>query len=106
MAFVKIDDDAEAKKYGVDQLPALLYLEDGVPSLYRGDLADEQQVLKWLIHNVESAEIEEVTDEILDVLIKKSAHLAVLFCECFDPSTFVRSQWYFTKKKEVGRVRC
>ena len=41
----------------------------------------EEQVLDWLIHQVESDEIEDVTDEMLDMLIKRSKHLAVLFCK-------------------------
>ena len=45
-----------------------------------GDLKNEEQVLEWLIHQVESDEIEDVTDEMLDMLIKRSKHLAVLFC--------------------------
>ena len=34
--FVKIDSLAEAKKYGIDDVPALVYFEDGVPALYEG----------------------------------------------------------------------
>jgi hypothetical protein len=45
-----------------------------------GDLKNEEQVLEWLVHQVESDEIEDVTDEMLDMLIKRSKHLAVLFC--------------------------
>ena len=45
-----------------------------------GDLKNEEKVLEWLIHQVESDEIEDVTDEMLDMLIKRSKHLAVLFC--------------------------
>lgn len=45
-----------------------------------GDLKNEEKVLDWLIHQVESDEIEDVTDEMLDMLIKRSKHLAVLFC--------------------------
>lgn len=48
--------------------------------LFKGDLKIEEQVLDWLIHQVESDEIEDVTDEMLDMLIKRSKHLAVLFC--------------------------
>lgn len=43
-------------------------------------MKNEEQVLDWLIHQVESDEIEDVTDEMLDMLIKRSKHLAVLFC--------------------------
>ncbi len=36
IVFVKIDDAAEAKEYGLDNVPALVYFEDGVPSIYEG----------------------------------------------------------------------
>ena len=79
--FVKIDDDNLVKEFGIEQLPSLVYFERNVPSLYDGDLSDEEDVLKWLVHNVESDEIEDVTDEMLDSLIRRVPHLAVLFCE-------------------------
>ena len=50
-------------------------------SLFTGDLTDEDEVLAWLIHQLESDEIEDVTDEMLDKLIKEESHVAVLFCE-------------------------
>ena len=46
-----------------------------------GDLKNEEDVLAWLTHQLESEEIEDVTDEMLDVLIGKMPNLAVLFCE-------------------------
>ncbi|KZS03022.1 Uncharacterized protein APZ42_034433 [Daphnia magna] len=79
ISFVKIDDDHVAKEYGVDHLPTLVYFENKIPSLYDGDLANEEQVLAWLIEQLASDTIEDITDEMLDKLIKKSAHLAVLF---------------------------
>jgi hypothetical protein len=45
-----------------------------------GDLKNEEEVLAWLTHQLESEEIEDVTDEMLDVLIGKMPNLAVLFC--------------------------
>lgn len=36
IVFVKIDDEEEAKVYGIEELPALLYFENGVPTLYNG----------------------------------------------------------------------
>lgn len=79
IAFVKIDNPEEAKEYGIDAVPSLIYFENGIPSVFEGDLTVEEQVLDWLIHQVESDEIEDVTDEMLDMLIKRSKHLAVLF---------------------------
>ena len=48
---------------------------------YKGDLKNEESVLAWLAHQVESDEIEDVTDEMLDMLIEKSPNLVVLFCK-------------------------
>ena len=50
--------------------------------LFAGNLLAEEEVLDWLVHQVEEDEIEEVTDEMLDRLIGRTEHLAVLFCEC------------------------
>lgn len=36
IAFVKIDNDAEAKEYGIDTLPALIYFEKRIPYIYEG----------------------------------------------------------------------
>lgn len=52
-----------------------------IPSLYDGDLTNEEEVLAWLIQQLHTDEIEDITDEMLDKLIKESNHLAVLFCE-------------------------
>jgi predicted transcriptional regulator len=46
-------------------------------------LEDEEKVLVWLEHQVKSDEIEDITDEMLDMLIEKMPHVAVLFCECY-----------------------
>ena len=34
--FVRIDDSLEAQEYGIEDPPALVYFEKGVPSLYEG----------------------------------------------------------------------
>lgn len=36
IVFVKIDDEEEANLYGIEEVPALLYFENGVPTLYNG----------------------------------------------------------------------
>lgn len=91
IAFVKIDDDAVAREYGVDHVPTLVYFENKIPSLYDGDLANEEQVLAWLVDQLASDMIEDITDEMLDKLIKKTTHLAVLFCKLMiHPSCFCR----------------
>lgn len=37
VSFVKIDNDDEAKEYGIDTLPTLVYFEKGIPSVYSGE---------------------------------------------------------------------
>lgn len=79
IVFVKIDDDNEAKEYGFDELPVIVYFENKVPSLYEGDLDNEEEVLKWLIHQKTADTIEEVTEEMLQKLIGTHQYVAVYF---------------------------
>ena len=46
-----------------------------------GDLENEDEILEWLVAQLEKDEIEDVTDEMLDRLIKEDKTLAVLFCK-------------------------
>lgn len=79
IVIVRIDNDAEAKEFGIDHLPTLIYFEDKIPSLYEGDLMNENEVLEWLIEQKNSATIEEVTDEILEDLIEEHEYVVVYF---------------------------
>jgi len=44
----------------------------------------EDKVLEWLKGQKESDEIEEVTDEMLNMLINQNQQLAVVFCKFFN----------------------
>jgi len=79
--FVKIDNTEEAAEYGIEKVPALLYFENGIPLVYEGSLEEEEKVLEWLEHQQKNDEIEDITDEMLDMLIDKLPNLAVLFCK-------------------------
>lgn len=79
IVIVRIDNDAEAKEYGIDHLPTLMYFENKIPSMYEGDLMNEDEVLQWLIEQKSSATIEEVTDEILQDLIEEHEYVVVYF---------------------------
>ena len=57
-----------------------MYYENTIPAVYDGDLKDEEAVLQWLVDQLESDEIEEVTAEMLSFLVNKNQELAVLFC--------------------------
>ena len=77
--FVKMDDVEEAKDYGVTKFPKLVYFEQGIPTVYEGSLEQEEDVLEWLERQTSSDEIEYVTDEMLDMIVEKMQHVAVLF---------------------------
>ncbi|XP_034934946.1 uncharacterized protein hlk isoform X3 [Chelonus insularis] len=79
VVFVKIDNVEEAKEYGIEKIPTLVYFEKGIPTIYEGNLEDEQKVLKWLEQQQASDQIEDITDEMLDMVIDKMPHVAVLF---------------------------
>lgn len=49
-------------------------------SINLGDLRNEEAVLKWLVHQLSADEIEDVTHEMFEKLVKQSEFLAVLFC--------------------------
>lgn len=78
---MKIDNLEEAKEYGIEKIPSLLYFEKGIPTLYEGNLEDEEKVLKWLETQQKTDQIEDITDEVLDMIIEKMPHVAVLFCQ-------------------------
>lgn len=80
LPFVKIDDIDLAREFGLDdELPALVYFEKQIPNLYDGDLRREEKVLLWLQKQMNSDEIEEVSDKMLFALIDRMPHIAVLF---------------------------
>ncbi|KAH0944656.1 hypothetical protein HN011_000585 [Eciton burchellii] len=79
VTFVKIDNAEEAKEYGIEKMPTLIYFERGIPMIYEGNLEDEEKVLKWLEQQQKIDEIEDITDEMLDIVIAKMPHVAVLF---------------------------
>jgi len=49
--------------------------------LVAGDIENEDEILEWLVEQLEKDEIEDVTDEMLDRLIKEGKNMAVLFCK-------------------------
>lgn len=85
IVIVRIDNAAEAKEYGLDHLPALIYFENKIPALYEGDLMNEDEVLEWLILQKKTATIEEVTDEILTNLINDHEYVVVFFTGPCEP---------------------
>ena len=49
--------------------------------MLKGDLTDGEEVMEWVVSLVEGADIEEVTDDMLEKMIVKEEKLSVLFYE-------------------------
>lgn len=76
---------AAAKKFGITTFPKLLFFKHKEPTVYEGDLMNEEQVLEWLT-SIESMDmpdkIEVATAKTLPAIIDGQDYVAVLFCEC------------------------
>lgn len=83
--FVKIASSEANEKYGIINIPSLVYFRKRVPMLYDGDLHQVQTVLQWLtsqdVFEIKN-EIEEVNKKMLDKLLDENEFLAVYFCKC------------------------
>ena len=75
------NDEILARNLGLSNLPGLVYYENNIPNIYKGDLRIERDVLDWLEEQMNNDEIEEVTDEILDKLIESNDALIAVFCK-------------------------
>jgi len=75
----KTTDAAFAEEVGVDKYPALVFFKDGVPNLYEGDLAVEEEVLDWLTEMKVESHIELITRPMLETMVEETQYLAVFF---------------------------
>jgi hypothetical protein len=46
-----MDDSRYARKWGVTKIPAVVYFRKRFPSIYRGDIMSNDEVLDWLRKN-------------------------------------------------------
>jgi hypothetical protein len=73
-------DSKFAKELGVVDFPSLVYFENKVPSIFEGDLLDEDQVLEWLVYQKLEDTIENINREMLNLMIQTKDYMAVIFC--------------------------
>ena len=81
LCLFQTNDEILARNLGLGNLPGLVYYENNIPNIYKGDLRIERDVLDWLEEQMNNDEIEEVTDEILDKLIESNDALIAVFCK-------------------------
>ena len=79
IAIVRIDDKEEAAKYGLKEVPSMMFFHFKVPSIFSGDLSDSDDVFDWISKNQASSVVEEVSDKILSELIEEHEFVGVFF---------------------------
>ncbi|CAG2117952.1 unnamed protein product, partial [Medioppia subpectinata] len=75
ISVVKTAETEIAREYGIKELPALIYFERQIPSVYEGDMRAEEDVLQWLVQQKTEDTIESVNRELLEQLIETTQQL-------------------------------
>ena len=78
---VKISDEGAGEEYGIEDLPSLVYFENGVPEIFEGDIRNDNQIIKWMLDELKQQEIKQVTVAMLNRLIARNHNLAVVFMD-------------------------
>jgi hypothetical protein len=87
ITMVKIDDKGAEDQFGLSELPALVYIQNGIPNMYGGSLLEAKAILKWLKDEAKIVRIHEVTDIVLSKLVEKFDYLAAVFYDMEDDPT-------------------
>lgn len=79
VSFVEVSDARVARAHGVKDLPTLVYYEQEIPTVFAGDMTEEDEVFAWLQARVEGHDIEEVNEEMLERIVAKEEMVLVVF---------------------------
>lgn len=100
--FVKISSADAAEKYGILNVPSLVYFRKKLPLIYDGDLTQEEKILQWLtsqdVFEIKN-EIEEVNKKMLDKLLDENEFLAVFFCKYINVNYKYKLQTQFIQHR-------
>ena len=73
---VKIADPEEALEYGLSQLPALVFFEHKLPTIFEGNLENHDEVFDWITEAAMEDKIELVTVPMLERLFEDYKNIA------------------------------
>ena len=77
---VKVYDVEKAKDaFGLDDLPAMMYWKDSVPSIFVGNVGDSSSVLEWIVSRKAGVGLELVSEEILEDMVDAFEYVFVYF---------------------------
>ena len=57
--FVSCSEDRVVERFGLTMIPSLVYFENGVPSVYTGDLKNADTILGWITQELQQQIIRE-----------------------------------------------
>ena len=77
--FVRCSDSDALEEYGLQVMPSLVHFEHGIPTVYSGDLKNDDNILGWITKELESAAIVHVRPRILDSLLERLEFVAVFY---------------------------
>ena len=67
-------------------IPSLVYFENGVPSVYTGDLKNPDTILGWITQELQQQIIKEVTEDVMESVQDRREFVATIFYNKDDPN--------------------
>ena len=81
---VSITQKGIEKEYGLYGNPILVYFKANIPRVFKGDLGDEEEFMKFTEESIDAAEIEEVNGDVLDSLVTRLPNIVAVFFDSED----------------------
>ena len=60
-------------------IPSLVYFENGVPSVYTGDLKNPDNILGWITQELQQQIIKEVSEDVMESVQDRREFVATIF---------------------------
>lgn len=108
VSLVRICEEDAAEPYGILDLPALVFLQNGIPNRYDSDdLMNHTALAEWISEEAKTNHIHEVTKIVLNKLTEKMENLAVIFYDMEDDPTVENLQQIAVpcQENDIGIVK-
>ncbi len=77
--FVRCSEERVVESFGLTMIPSLVYFENGVPSVYNGDLKNPNTILGWITKELQQQIIKEVNEDVMESVQDRREFVAVIF---------------------------
>ncbi len=80
ISLVQISEEDAGEPYGILDLPALVFVQSGIPNVYEeDDLLNSTMILDWISEEAKTNRIHDVNKIVLNKLTEKMENLAIIF---------------------------